>query len=347
MTESRQKLLRAIMGLIVLTTVCTIGLMYFEGLSAFDSFWLTIVSLSTTGYGDIVPHTVPGRLFLLSMLVTGLVVVTYSLGTIINILVENQLFNLKGKRKMTKAISNLQNHVIVCGAGRVGGNVADILRAESAPYVVIEANEDLVNKMRDDGHLVLHGDATEDDLLHQAGIQRARGIICGLSNDAYNVFVVLTARALNPGLMIVSRAVQPESVAKLRHAGADKIISPDQIGGHRMAMAMLKPTALELMDTMFAPHNLEIQLEEILVGANSAMANKPVNEFFGKGLSEVILVAIIRSSGVKMNPAVEEIIQPGDTLVLIGSRLDLGKIEAVALPDLAASHPQKSYTLPG
>ena len=327
LTEPRRKLLRALIGLIALTVFCTAGLMYFEGLSAFDSFWLTIVSLSTTGYGDIVPHTVQGRLFLLSMIVTGLVVVTYSLGVIINILVERQLTDLKGNGKMTKAIENLDKHVIVCGAGRVGGNVADILRSENTPYVVIETNEILVNKMRDDGHLVLHGDATEDELLQKAGIGRARGVICGLSNDAYNVFVVLTARALNPSLRIVARAVQPESVAKLRHAGADKIISPDQIGGHRMAMAMLKPTALELMDTMFAPHNLEIQLEELLINTSSPMVNKPVSDFFGKGMSEVILVAIIRGSGVKMNPAIDEIIQPGDTLVLIGSWHDLKKIE--------------------
>ncbi len=328
MTEARWKLFRAVGGLVVLTAVGTVGLMYFEGLSAFDSFWLTVVSLSTTGYGDIVPHTVPGRFFLLAVLVTSLIVVTYSLGTIINIFVESHLKNLKGNGKMTKAIEKLSNHVIVCGAGRVGGNVADILRAENTPYVVIETNEDLVNKMRDDGHLVLHGDATEDELLQQAGILRARGIICGLSNDAYNVFVVLTARALNPSLRIVARAVQPESVAKLRHAGADKIISPDQIGGHRMAMAMLKPTALELMDTMFAPHNLEIQLEELLINNSSPMVNKPVSDFFGKGMSEVILVAIIRGSGVKMNPAIDETIQLGDTLVLIGSWHDLKKIEA-------------------
>ena len=329
MTESRLKLIKAVLALLVLTAIGTFGLMYFEGLSAFDSFWLTIVSLSTTGYGDIVPVTVGGRLFLLTILVTGLVVVTYSLGTIINILVESQLSNLKGNGRMVKIIEKLNNHVIVCGGGRVGGNVADILKADNTPYVVVELNEELANDMRAAGHLVLHGDATRDEMLHAAGIQRAKGIICGLSNDAYNVFVVLTARALNPGLRIVSRAVQPESVAKLRHAGADKIISPDQIGGHRMAMAMLKPAAIELMDTMFAPHNLEIQLEEMRIDERSPMANKPVGDFFGKGMSDVMLVALIREGVAKMNLCCEEIILSDDVLVLIGSSSGLRQIELV------------------
>ncbi len=329
MQESRLKLFKAVMALLALTAVGTFGLMYFEGFSAFDSFWLTIVSLSTTGYGDIVPVTVGGRLFLLTILVTGLVVVTYSLGTIINILVERQLSNLKGNGMMTKAIEKLENHIIVCGAGRVGGNVLEILRAENTPYVAIDLNEELVNQMRNDGHLALHGDATKDDILHLAGIQRAKGIICGLANDAYNVFVVLTARALNPELTIVSRAVQPESVAKLRHAGADKIISPDQIGGYRMAMAILKPTAIELMETLFAPHKLEIQLEEMLITKQSPMARKPVKDYFGKGMSDAMLVAIIRESGAKMNPDDDEMILPDDVLVLIGSSKDLKKIEAM------------------
>ncbi len=330
MSESRLKLLKAVLGLVVLAAVGTFGLMYFEGLTAFDSFWLTIVSLSTTGYGDIVPQTMGGRSFMLFVLVTGLIVVTYSLGTIINILVERQLSELKGNGKMTKTVDKLNQHVIVCGAGRVGGNVADILRAEGEGYVVIESNEALVEQMRRDGYLVLHGDATQDDMLHKAGISRAKGIICGLANDAYNVFVVLTARALNPSLRIVSRAVQPESVAKLRHAGADKIISPDQIGGYRMAMALLKPTAIELMDTMFAPHNLEVQLEELLITPSSGMAGRLVKDFFGYGGGEVMLVALIRGKDARMNPVREEIIQIGDVLVLIGSRAELKKVEAMS-----------------
>ncbi|MEA5097837.1 MAG: potassium channel protein [Burkholderiaceae bacterium] len=328
MSESRLKLLVAILSLVGITIVGTVGLMYFEDWPMFDAFWLTVVSLSTTGYGDIVPQTFGGRLFLLVVLVTGLVIVTYSLGTIVNIFVEKQLSSMKGNARMSKFIDKLENHVIVCGAGRVGGNVANILKAEKTPYVVIETNESLVEQMRADGHPVLLGDATRDDILNQAGLRRAKGIICALSNDAYNVFVVLTARAVNPNLRIVSRAVQPESVVKLRHAGADKIISPNQLGGHRMAMAMLKPTAIEFIDTLFAPHRLEIQLEELLVTEKSPLANRPLDTLFDRETCDLIVVAIIREGGVKMNPPRDHIVQPGDVLVLIGSDAEMAKMAA-------------------
>ncbi|MBS1169912.1 MAG: TrkA-N domain protein [Burkholderiaceae bacterium] len=328
MSESHQKLLIAILCLISITIIGTLGLMFFEGWSVFDSLWLTVVSLSTTGYGDIVPQTFGGRIFLLTILVSGLVVVTYSLGTIINILMETQLASMRGNARMTKTIDKLENHVIVCGAGRVGGNVADILKAEGVPYVVIETNESLVDQMRAAGHPVLLGDATQDDMLHQAGLQRARGIICALSNDAYNVYVVLTARAVNPNLRIVSRAVQPESAVKLRHAGADKIISPNQLGGHRMAMAMLKPTAIEFIDTLFAPHNVEIQLEEVLITEKSPLANKPLQSFFNRETCNLIVVASLRDGNVKMNPSGDDIALPGDMLVLIGSGAEMDKLAA-------------------
>ncbi|PKM76230.1 MAG: hypothetical protein CVU90_13365 [Firmicutes bacterium HGW-Firmicutes-15] len=327
MSESRLKLFTAILAMLGITIVSTGGLVYFESWSIFDAFWVTVISLTTTGYGDIVPQTMGGRIFLLGMLVTGVGIVAYSVGAIINILVESQISKIMEKDKMTKDIKKLENHVIVCGAGRVGSNVAYILKAEKVPYLLIERDEELVSKMREEGHLVMVGDATQDEILQDAGIQRARGIICALSEDAYNVFVVLTARAINPGLKIVARAVNPETVGKLRHAGADKVISPTQIGGHQMAMAMLKPATVELVDTLFSSRNLEIQLEEVIITEQSPLLYKEIKDIFNRQVSNVIVVAIIRGDGVLMNPHGHDIVLPGDTLVLIGSRQDLEKLE--------------------
>jgi len=326
-SESKLKLFTAILAMLGIIVISILGLIYFEGWSFYNALWVTIVSLTTTGYGDIVPVTYGGRLFLLGVLVLGVGIVAYALSKIISILVEGQITRVMEKAKMMKTIDKLEKHVIVCGAGRVGSNVALILKAEKVRFVLIEHDAELVRRMREDGYLVVEGDATQDEVLRSAGIERARGIICALSEDAYNVFVVLTARAVNPSMKIVSRAIKPETVAKLRHAGADKVISPTQIGGRQMAMSMLKPATVDLMDTLFTSSNVEIQLEEVVIGEHSSLANKAIHDSFDRQRSNVIVVGIIRGPQVTMNPHGHDIVLPGDTLVLIGSRHDLESLE--------------------
>lgn len=333
MSESRLKLFAAILGLLVIMIISTLGLAYFENWPLFDALWVTVVSLTTTGYGDIVPITLGGRLFLLVVLVTGVGVVAYSFGAIISILVEIQISRVLERSKMTKTIDKLENHVIVCGAGRVGSNVAHILKAERVPYVFIEVNDELVHSMREEGHLAILGDATQDAILISAGILRARGVICALAEDAYNVFAVLTARAVNPSLKIVARAANPGTVAKLRHAGADKVISPTQIGGRQMAMSMLKPAAVDLVETLFTSRNLEIQLEEVVITEQSSMAHQAIKDLFNRQVSNVIVVAIIRSEQVIMNPHGHDHVLPGDTLIIIGSRQDLERMETISFKE--------------
>lgn len=325
--SARIRLLWAFLSLLLIIIIGTLGLAFFEDWPLFDSLWVTIISLTTTGYGDIIPKTIEGRAFLLGVLIVGVGMVAYSMGAIINILVESQISRIMERNKMLKTIKQLNNHIIVCGAGRVGSYVAQVLKSEQVPYVLIDVDEELIVHRQEEGHLVMLGDATEDEVLLAAGIQKARGIVCALSEDAYNVFIALSARAAKPDLKIVARAEKPESAEKMRRAGADKVISPAQIGGYQMAMSMLKPATVDLVDTLFTSPNLQLQLEEVVVVENSPIANQEIRQVFNREHKNVIVVSIIRKDQVSLNPRGKDMILAGDTLVIIGNREDLESME--------------------
>lgn len=206
MSEAKIKLLTALAYLSIVILLGVVGLMYFEKWTFFTAIWATIVSLSTTGYGDTVPVTTGGRLFMMVLIISGVGVVAYALGAIVNITIEGQINRIMGRNPMEKIINNLNNHIIICGAGRVGTSVLEIIRNEGTPYVLIERDAKTVARLQAEGIVAMSGDASNDEVLLQAGIQKARGLITALSEDPYNVFVTLSARALNPRLYIVARA---------------------------------------------------------------------------------------------------------------------------------------------
>lgn len=327
--EPRLRIITAVYALVLIFVIGIVGLMFLEGWSVIDAAWVTVISLTTTGFGDIVPASTGGRIFLMFLLVVGVGVVAYAAGALISFLVEVQISRYMDNSGMKEAISSLRNHIVICGAGRVGGNVVDILKAENVPFVLIDENEELIASLRDEGLLAMTGDATKDEVLLEAGILHARGVISALSDDAYNVFVTLTARHLNPNLMVVARAERPETIDKLKRAGADKVIAPAQLGGQRMASAILKPVSVDLVDTLFTNRNLQIQLEELSVSADSNMCGKHLQDIFTREDSNIIVVAIIRSESedVILNPRAKELIHANDTLVLLGSRNHLEQLE--------------------
>lgn len=315
--------------------VGVLGLMYFENWPLLTAVWATIVSLSTTGYGDIVPVTIGGRIFMMILIVAGVGVVAYSLGAIVSITIESQINRMMGRNTMEKTIRALNNHIIICGAGRVGMSVLEIIRGENIPYVLLEQNPETVARLQVEGIVAMAGDASDDEVLLRAGIQRARGIITALSQDPYNVFVTLSARALNPGLHIVARAERQETVDKLKRAGADRVITPAQLAGQRMATAMLKPASVQLVDTLFATHNIEVQIEEINVAPGSPLVNTSIRNI-NRDDSNVIIVAVIRGDNIIVSPRANTKIEAGDILIAMGSREDLSKLESsitTAIPE--------------
>jgi voltage-gated potassium channel len=289
---------------------------------------MTVITLTTVGYREVTPLDTTGQYYTMLLLVGGLGVVLYSVTLIARDVLEGELQRVLGRRKVQRQIAQMQDHLIVCGFGRMGRMVCKELAAKPAPFVVIERDAETLRLAEAEGHACVEGDATEERILTTAGIARARGLVAALSNDADNVYAVLTARELNPGLLIVARSEDDRSERKLLHAGATRVVSPYAIGGHRMAQAVLRPAVLEVLDLATHSHAMELQLEEVLVAPGSlgdgvALRDSQIRERHG-----LIVIAIRREGGeMVFNPGPEAQIAAGDRLVLIGQSDSLREIE--------------------
>ena len=320
----------AFSALIVTLIVGTVGLILTEHLSFAQALYLTVQTITTVGYGDIEVHSDAGHRFLILLMMGGVGVMLYFIGLMMAFLIEGQLAGVYGRRKMNKKIEKLQEHIIVCGAGRVGKQVLYRLRKEGALCVVIEQQEDLANQFIEEGFLVIHSDATQDETLKKAGIDKAIGLIAALPEDSLNVFVTLTAKGLNPAIHVVARMDQLESEKKLLRAGADKVISPAILGGWRMAMAILKPISVEYMDTVIHDHNIEMEMEELRINQGSCLVGKTLSTSGIKQQTGTMVLAILRNNQVISNPGAEEKILQGDLLIVIGLKEQLRRLEEVA-----------------
>jgi len=320
----------AFSALLVTLIVGTVGLILTEHLSLAQAIYLTVQTVTTVGYGDIEVHSNSGHVFLVLLMLGGVGVMLYFAGLMMAFLIEGQLAGVYGRRKMNKKIVQLQDHIIVCGAGRVGRQVLYRLRKEGAPSVVIEKQEDLANQFIEEGFLVIHSDATNDETLKKARIDKAKGLITALPEDSLNVFVTLTAKGLNPGIHVVARLDQLESEKKLVRAGADKVISPAILGGWRMAMSILKPISVEYIETVIHDHNIAIDMEELRINQNSCLVGKTLANSGIKQQTGAMVMAIIRENQVISNPDAQEVILQGDLLIVFGLREQLHRLEEVA-----------------
>ena len=243
--------------------------------------------------------------------------------------VEGEIAAALGKRKLLKKIKKISGHYIICGFGRIGEIIARQLRQRNVPLVIIENNPDLMARLDESGYYFVPGDATKEEVLQEAGIDRARGLVAVVHSDASNVYIVLTARSLNPNLFIVARGEESGSEQKLLRAGADKVESPYEMGGRKMAHTILRPTVTTFME--LAMHEgVEWSMEEILVGDTSPMIGQPLKDSGIRQKFELIVVAIKRADGERLfNPTPETLIQSGDTLILLGMRKNLDALEEI------------------
>lgn len=308
-----------------------VGFMWLENLSWFDATYLTIATVSTVGYGDIVPLTKGGRIFDIGLIIIGVGTAYYTFALIVSMAIEGQLKDLLGRRGMNRKIASLKDHIIVCGSGKVGINAIEQLELEDEPFVVIDINYESYEKMVEKKILAVHGDATLDEVLLAAGVLKARGVITALPHDAENVYVALTAKSLNPKIIIVARADRSEAEEKLKRAGANTVIFPSVMGGRQLVTAMIKPDISHLMENVFYNQEQPLDIHQITVGDHSKFVGKTLAENAIRERYRALVVAIKRGEQLLTTPSAAEIIATGDILIVIGERDLLSELNSLAL----------------
>jgi voltage-gated potassium channel len=308
----------------------TLGFYFIEGWSLADSLYVTVQTLTTVGYGDVPPHTGKGRFFAVVVMLLGAGGVALAVSTIVQSVVQSELVATFGQRRRTRKMSKLRQHYIVCGSGRVGSHLVRDLVRTNQDFVVIEQDQQKAAEFTQRGVNVLVSDATLEETLREARVEHARGLAACLPDDADNVYVVLIARDLNPKLHIVARAVEEQAEAKLLRAGANHVVAPTIIGGHRMAIALTKPAVSEFMDSITA-NQLGLGFEQVEVDAASSLVGKELRSTTIRSELDIVIVSIRRQSGETLfNPAGNAQIENGDILIAIGRAESLSDLNKLA-----------------
>lgn len=270
-----RRIQNALLALLVITVVGVLGYMVFEGWSFTEALYMTVISVTTAGYKEVRPLDTTGQLWTMALLITGVGTLFYAAVSSVELVVEGTIRGYFGRRRMEAAINKLNGHYILCGYGRFGRQVAREFANDGVPFVVVEQNPETVEECVEEGFLVLLGEASDDDMLEAAGVRWARGLVAAVNSDADNVFVVLSARKLNPKLHIVARASSDESAAKLEIAGADRTLSPYAVGGRRLASLATQPLVVDFLDVVTrGEEGIEFRLEEFRVPEESFIADQ-------------------------------------------------------------------------
>lgn len=320
------------LGLLVLLVVLgTVGYRLIEGMDWLTAAYMTIITVATVGYGEIVPLSSLGRVFTMSLIVLGVGIGAWAATNAVEIMLGQTLWISVARRKMRTEVSGLRDHYVICGHGRLGTRIVRDLMARGEPYVVIDWSPTLEETFLAEGITHLIGDATQDEVLRNAGVERARGLVAALDSDASNVLAVLSARELNSGLLIVARANAESSEPKLRRAGADRVVTPDAIGGHRLALALLRPAVHDLFNEVFS-FGVEISVDvgQLIIPEDSPFAGQTVAGCDLRRMRNVSILAIREADGrFALNPDAQRVVHPGETLILIGPAEAVYELEAM------------------
>jgi voltage-gated potassium channel len=322
---------RVLWGICILAIIIIAGVVGYatiENWSLIDSLYMTVITITTVGYAEVHPLSNTGRIFSIFLIVGGVSGALYVLSGMVGYIIEGHLGATLGRRRMQTSIAKLKEHFILCGYGRVGQEIARTLVEEDVPFVIIDKDRDSIASAEKDGHLHILADATSDEVLKEAGIERARGLISAVGSDSDNVFITLSARGLHPELFIETRAASSEAEAKLKKAGADRVISPYSIGARRMAELALRPAVVDFIDTVIRRRGQELQMENITINRDSAMVGVTVEET--RRRTKAAILAISKKGGKLLtNPPEGEVINGGDRLIALGTREQLAVLEEI------------------
>ncbi len=329
--DSLKKIKFSLITLAILIGGGTFGYSTIEHWNFFESLYMTIITLATVGYSEVHKLSDAGKVFTMGLIVFGVGTLAYTISSLIQFMVEGQFYQLLGRKKVQKKINRLQEHYIICGYGRIGRRISREFAANPIPFVVVENNPKHCQRLEQDGYLYIEGDATRDEVLEQAGIHKAKGLVTSVTSDSANVFIILTARGINPKLYILARASEEGAEVKLKRAGANKVVSPYTIGATRMAQAILRPSVVDFIDIVVGRNDsLELQMEEIPVVAESELVGKTLLQSELRKKLRLIIVGIKHNKEMIFNPDANTVIEAGHILIALGEYPDIKKLEIIA-----------------
>jgi voltage-gated potassium channel len=330
-SDAIQRIRRAIGLLAFITVVGTLGYIVLEGWSFIDALYMTIITVGTIGFGEVNTLDTTGRIWTMALIISGVGALGYATTSVVALAVEGTVRGYFRERRMRTEIDKLNAHYVLCGFGRVGRQVAQEFTIDNVPFVVVDQDPTKIEDCLERGFRAVLGEASDDAVLEEAGTRRARGLVAAVDSDADNVFVVLSARKINPDLHIVARASSDESAAKLEIAGADRTLSPYAVGGRRLAALATQPLIVDFLDIVTrGEKGIEFRLEEFVVPKESPLANHTIGELqIGEKTGAMVLA--IRTSEGKFDttPSAQDEIHPGDTLIVLGTNDQVTRLEAL------------------
>jgi voltage-gated potassium channel len=305
----------------------TVGYIVIERMNAFDALYMTTITVTTIGFREVFPLSTAGRIFTMVLAFAGIGVILLIASEFARVMLETDLRRVLGIRRELKLMKRLTNHIVVCGHGRMGQAVVDVLHQRRLPFVVVDIDPDHCRALEDQGQHVVRGDATEEKVLASTNIAHAKTIITCLADDAHNVYTILLARQLNPAITVIARAVETGAEERLKLAGADRVLNPYKTGGMRLAMTAIKPTATDFIDQSLFGSSVNLELAEILIQPSSELAGKTLAGAEVRKRFGIIVVALKRGDRAIFNPDAQERIEGGDVLVVLGPLAAIERVE--------------------